>query len=178
MARLTNAGRQESAKSAVVLDLLVGGAAASAVAVLGWLELELATTAEAADASIRELGTLLTVVFGAIAALWWNQSARLPVQSEEAAPAGSSQMDANILNAAAASFTALSLFCSVFAGSPWRSTGSWMSATAVLVGLTSSGGDVRKAVPITLRQRPLVREVLVMVLIALGAATVLWHIRT
>jgi len=178
MAWFTNAGRRRSAKSAVILDLLVGGATASAVAVLGYLELEWAPTAEAADASIRELGTLLTVVFGALAALWWNQSTRLPVHSEEASPAGSSQMDANVLNAAAASFTALSLFCSVFAGSPWRSTGSWISAIAVLVGLISSGADIRKAVPITLRHRPLVREVLVIALIALGAATVFWHIGT
>jgi len=72
------------------LGLLVGGATASAVAVFGWLELELATTAETTDASIRELGTMLTVVFGAFAALCWNQSARLPMDSQQASPAGSS----------------------------------------------------------------------------------------
>jgi len=161
------------------LDLIAGGAAALTVAVLGWLELELAHTAEAADASIRELGTLMTVVFGALAALWWNQSARLPeAQPDRTGSTSSSQADANVLNGAAASFTALSLFCSVFAGSAWGSTGSWVSATAVLVGLVSSGGDIRRAVPISVRQPPLLREVLILALIALGAATVFWHVGT
>ncbi|HTO67367.1 MAG TPA: hypothetical protein VMM15_39620 [Bradyrhizobium sp.] len=146
---------------------------------MGWLEVELASTPEGADASIREFGTLLTILFGALAALWWNQSTRLPeTHSEEVGPASSSQADANALNGAAATFTVLGLFCSVFAGSPWRSSGSWICAIGVLVILASSGGDIRRAVRITLQQRPLFREILVLALIALGAAALLWHVGT
>jgi hypothetical protein len=169
-------GSHMSAKSGLIWDFMVGGATAAAVAALGWLEVELATTPAAADASIREFGTLITVIFGALAALWWNQSARLPETScDESSTAAPSEGDANILNAAAASFTVLSLFCSVFASSPWKSSGSWLSAIGVLVVLASSGSDIRNAVPITLRRRPWVREILVLALIAMGAAALLWH---
>lgn len=169
-------GYHVSTKSGLVWDLIIGGAAALGVGGLGWLEVELARTPDAADVSIRELGTLLTVLFGALAALWWNQSARLPsMQPNEVASASPSQVDANILNGAAATFTVLSLFCSVFAGSPWKSTGSLLSAIGVLVVLTFAGSDIRLAVPITLRERPLLREIFVLILIAVAAATLLWH---
>jgi hypothetical protein len=165
------------AKFGLIWDLIVGGAAACGVGALGWFEVELARTPDAADASIRELGTLLTVLFGAIAALWWNQSARLPGSpADENAPASSaSQLAANTLNGAAATFTVLSLFCSVFASAPWRSTGSWLSAAAVLVVLTFAGGDIRQAVPITLRQHPLLREMFVLALIIAACASLLWQ---
>lgn len=166
-----------SSKVGLTWDLVVGGATALGVVALGWLEIAMAQTPDAADVSIREYGTLLTVISGAIAALWWNQSARLPnTHSDEDAPAFQSQLDANILNGAAATFTVLSVFCSVFAGSPWRSTGSWLSASGVLVVLASSGNDIRQAAAITLKQRPLLREILVLALIAVGAASLIWHI--
>ena len=168
-----------SAKFGLIWDLIVGGAAALGVGILGWLDVELARTPDAADASIREFGTLLTVLFGALAALWWNQSARLPnMPSDEAAPASQSPVDANILNGAAATFTVLSVFCSVFAGSPWRTPGSWLSAIGVLAVVTFAGGDIRHAVPITLRQRPLLREILMLMLIVVAAAALLWHFGT
>jgi len=170
-------GYQVSAKTGLTWDLIVGGATALGVGALGWLEIAMARTPDAADASIREFGTLLTVVSGAIAALWWNQSARLPdTHSDEDAPAFQPQVDANILNGAAATFTVLSVFCSVFAGSPWRSMGSWLSAIGALVVLTFSGNDIRQAVRITLRQRPLLREILLLALIAVGAAALIWHL--
>jgi len=168
-----------SAKSGLTWDLIVGAAMALAICTLGLLELELAGTPDAADASIREFGTLLTVLFGALAALWWNQSARLPnSHSDESAAASQSQVDANILNGAAATVTVLSLFCSVFASWPWKSTGSILSAIGVLVIVTFAGGDIRHAVPITLRQRPLLREILMLMLIVVAAATLLWHLGT
>ena len=168
-----------SAKSGLTWDLIVGAALALGICTLGWLELELARTPDAADASIREFGTLLTVLFGALAALWWNQSARLPnSHSDESAPAFQSQVDANILNGAAATLTVLSLFCSVFASSPWKSTGSLLSAIGVLAVVTFAGGDIRHAVPITLRQRPLLREILMLMLIVVAAAALLWHLGT
>jgi hypothetical protein len=165
------------AKIGLIWDLIVGGATACGVGALGWFEVELARTPDAADASIRELGTLLTVLFGAIAALWWNQSARLPGSpADENAPASSaSQLAANTLNGAAATFTVLSLFCSVFASAPWRSTGSLLSGISVLVVLTFAGSDIRQAVPITLAQRPLLREIFVLALIVVAAAVLLWH---
>src|SRR5262249_11579876 len=104
---------------------------------------------------------------------------RLPnTNSDKTAPVGQSQVDANILNGAAATFTVLSLFCSVFAGSPWRSAGSLISALGVIVLLACAGSDIRQAVPITLRQRPLLREIFVLALIAAGAAALLFHFGT
>jgi hypothetical protein len=165
-----------SAKTGLTWDLVVGVTTALGVGALGCLEIATARTPDAADASVREFGTLLTIVSGAIAALWWNQSTRLPnTHSEEGAPAFQSQVDANVLNGAAATFTVLSVFCSVFAGSPWRSAGSWLSAIGVLVVLTFAGSDIRQAVRITLRQRPLLREIFVLALIAVGAAALIWH---
>jgi hypothetical protein len=162
------------ARSSVIWDVIIGGAAALGVGALGWLEVTMAGSLEAVDVSIREYGTLLTVLFGAVAALWWNQSARLPnTQSDETRP--ESKADGNILNGAAATFTVLSVFCSVFAGSPWRSAGSLLSAMGVLVVLAFAGSDIRQAVPITLRQRPLLREIFVVALITVGAAALLWH---
>ena len=163
------------AKPGLDWDLIVGSATALGVGAMGWLEVEFARTPDAADASIREFGTLLTVLFGAIAALWWNQSARLPSTPSDSPASSPSQVAANVLNGAAATFTVLSLFCSVFASSPWRSTGSWLSAGAALVVLTFAGGDIRQAVPITLRQHPLLREIFVLALIIVAAATLLWH---
>ena len=131
----------------VIRDLIIGGALALGVAGLGWLDIGTAPTADAADASIREFGTLLTVMFGLAAALWWNQSARL---SNVDVPAPQSQSDANSLNSAAATFTAASLLCSVFAGSPWKSTGSWLSSINVLLLLAMSGNELRQAVKLPL----------------------------
>jgi hypothetical protein len=165
------------ARTGLVWDLSVGSATALAVVALGWLDIANAATADAADASIRQFGTLLTVLFGAIAALWWNMSATLPDRlAEKDAPALQSQRDANTLNAAAATFTAVGLFCSVFAGTPWKSTGSWLSAVGVLMLLALSGSEIRRAVMISLRQRPQLREIFGAVLIAVGAAALIWHV--
>jgi len=57
-------------KRSVNRDLIVGSAIALGVGALGWLDIATAHTPDAADASIREFGTLLTVVFGLAAAVW------------------------------------------------------------------------------------------------------------
>jgi len=142
-------------------DLSVGVAFALGVGALGWLTTASALTPDSADAAIREFGTLLTVIFGIIAAMWWNQSAKIANRlADEDAPARQPQKDANALNGAAATFTAVALCCSVFAGSPWRSTVSWLSALGVLLLLSMSGGDIRQAIPISLQQRFELREIL------------------
>jgi hypothetical protein len=166
------------AKSGPTWDLILGGAIALAVGALGWLDIATVRTWDAADASIREFGTLLTVLSGSLAALWWNQSARLPSTSaDEDAPAFQSQRDASILNGAAATFTVVSLFCSVFAGSPWGSMGSCISAIGVLILLTFAGSDIRQAIPISLRLRPQLREICVAILITTGAVALLLHLK-
>ena len=165
------------AKSRPIWDLVIGAAAALAVIALGWLDILTAPTPGAVDGSIREFGTLLTVLFGGLAALWWNQSARVPGSSvEEETPASQSQNGANILNGAAATFTAGSLFCSVFAGSPWKSTGSCISAVGVITLLLFAGSEIRLAVAFSLTLCPKVREIFVTGLIALAAAAVLLHV--
>ena len=163
-------------KTRPILDLVIGAATALAVIALGWLDIFTAPTPGAVDGSIREFGTLLTVLFGGLAALWWNQSARLPSSLEEDTPAPQSQNGANILNGAAATFTAGSLFCSVFAGSPWKSTGSCISAVGVITLLLFAGSEIRLAVLTSLRLRPKIREIFVTGLIALAAAAVLFHV--
>jgi hypothetical protein len=87
-------------------------------------------------------------------------------------------MDANILNGGAATFTALALFASVFAASPWKSTSSWLCSLGILLLLTMSGGDIRQAVPISLRQRLQHREVIGLVGIAVVILTFIWHLMT
>jgi hypothetical protein len=160
-------------KTGVTRDLIIGGPIAVGVGLLGWLDIASAPTPDAADASIREFGTLLTVLFGLAAALWWNQSAKV---SNVDVLAGQSQSDANALNGAAATFTAASLLCSVFVGSPWGSTGSWLSAINVLLLLLMSGSELRQAVRISLRQRPEFRGVFVAVSFAIAAAAFLRHL--
>jgi hypothetical protein len=160
-------------KTGVIRDLIVGGTLALGIGVLGGLDIASAPTPDAADASIREFGTLLTVLFGLAAALWWNQSAKV---SNVDVLAGQSQSDANALNGAAATFTAASLLCSVFVGSPWGSTGSWLSAINVLLLLLMSGSELRQAVRISLRQRPEFRGVFVAVSFAIAAAAFLRHL--
>lgn len=160
-------------KASPTRDLIIGGTIAAAVGLLGWLDIATAPTPDAADASIWEFGTLLTVVFGLAAALWWNQSARL---SDVDAPPSQSQSDANALNSAAATFTAASLLSSVFASSPWRSTGSWLSGINVLLLLAMSGKELQRAARVSLRQRPEFRGVFAAVSFAIAAAAFLRHL--
>lgn len=158
-------------------DLIIGGAIALVVSVLGWLTIATALTPDAADASIRELGTLLTVQFGIIAAMWWNQSASVSDRpADQNAPPRQSQRDANTLNGAAATFTALALIASVFAGSPWGSTASWLCALGGLLLLVMSGNDIRKAVSVSLKQRLRVREIFGLLSMAAVAAAFVWHL--
>lgn len=158
-------------------DLIIGGALTLGVSALGWLVIATAPTADAADASIREFGTLLTVQFGIVAALWWNQSAKLSDKVvDQDAPTRQSQKDVNVMNGAAATFTALSVISSVFASSPWRSTGSWVSGIGVLLLLTMAGSDVRQAVPISLKQRLQLREIIGLLSLAIVITAFVWHL--
>jgi hypothetical protein len=159
-------------------DLLVGGAAALVIGGLGWLAVA-SVAPQNADASIRAFGTLLAVLFGVVSAIWWNQSAQLSNRLiDQNQPALQRQRDANILNGAAATFTALALFASVFATSPWRSTSSRLCSLGILLLLTMSGGDIRQAVPISLRQHLQLREVIGLVGIAVVILTFIWHLVT
>jgi len=124
--------RSARRSTGVTRDLIAGGTIALGIGALGWLDIATARAPDAADASIREFGTLLSVLFGLAAAVWWNQSAKLSNKLvDEEAPARQSQRDANTLNGAAATFTAAALLCSVFASSPWRSTSSWLCVSPV-----------------------------------------------
>jgi hypothetical protein len=92
-----------------VPDILVGAAGAVVIGGLGWLAV-VGVERQDAGASIRGFGTLLTVFFGLISAVWWNQSAKLSNRLIDQNPSPPQmQKDANILNGAAATFTALTL---------------------------------------------------------------------
>jgi hypothetical protein len=160
-------------------ELIIGLAMALGVGTIGWLAIAAALTPDAADASIREFGTLLAVLFGILAAVWWNQSAKLANRLvDQDMPARQSQKDANTLSGAAATFTALALFSSVFAGSPWRSTTSWLCSIGVLLLLAMSGSDIRQEVPISLKQRLEAREVLGFLALAMVTAVFIWRLMT
>jgi len=138
-------------RTGVNRDLIIGLAIALGVGALGWLAIAAAVTRDAAGASIRELGTLLAVLFGILAAVWWNQSAKLANKLfDQDAPPRQSQKDANTLSAG----PLLQRLC--------RFTMEIDSQLAVqyrrLLLLAMSGGDIRQAVPISLRQRPEARE--------------------
>ena len=157
-------------------DLLVGGAAALVIGGLGWLAVTSVAPRDA-DASVRAFGTLLAVLFGIVSAIWWNQSAKLSNRLiDQDSPDRQGQQDANILNGGAATFTALALFASVFSASPWKSTSSWLCSFGILLLLTMSGGDIRQAVPISLRQRLQLREVIGLVGITVVSLTFIWHL--
>jgi hypothetical protein len=157
-------------------DLLVGGAAALVIGGLGWLAVTSVAPRDA-DASVRAFGTLLTVLFGLVSAIWWNQSAKLSNRLMDQTPSPPQmQKDANILNGAAATFTALALFASIFASSPWKSTNSWLCGLGILLLLTMSGGEIRLAVPISLRQHLQLREVIGLVGITVVSLTFIWHL--
>jgi UDP-N-acetylmuramyl pentapeptide phosphotransferase/UDP-N-acetylglucosamine-1-phosphate transferase len=159
-------------------DLLVGGAAALVIGGLGWLSV-VSVAPRNADASVRAFGTLLAVLFGIVSAIWWNQSAKLSNRLiDQDRPERQGQQDANILNGGAATFTALALFASVFASSPWKSTSSWLCSLGILLLLTMSGADIRQAVPISLRQRLQLREVIGLAGIAIVTLTFIWHLMT
>ena len=159
-------------------DLLVGGTAALAIGGLGWLTVA-SVAPRNADASVRAFGTLLAVLFGFVSAVWWNQSAKLSNRLiDQGPPARQGQQDVNILNAGAATFTALALLASVFASSPWKSTNSWLCSLGILLLLMMSGSDIRQAVPISLRQRRELREVIGLAGIAAVILTFIWHLVT
>ncbi len=166
-------------RTGVKSDLIIGLAITLGVGALGWLAIAAALSPDAADASIREFGTLLAVLFGLLLALWWNQSAKLANKLvDQDAPARQSQKDANTLSGAAATFTALALFSSVFASSPWRSTPSWLCSLGVLLLLAMSGSDIRQAVTISLKQRLELREILGLLSLAMVVAAFIWHLMT
>ena len=142
-------------------DLLTGAAAAATIVALGFLSVRGGTTAEGAETVIHSFGTLVTLLCGIVSALWWHQSAALSDRLiDRSPPDPRAQRDANALNAAAATFTGLALLASVFAGLRWRSPGSWLCLVGFVALLTMSGGDLRQAMPISLRQRLGLRAVL------------------
>ena len=157
-------------------DLIIGVGAALMVGALGWLVIA-AARPEAADASMRVYGTLLTVLFGIVSAVWWHQSADLANRLiDQDVPARQAQKDANTLNGGAATFTALALFASVFASSPWPSTASGLCGGGVLLLLAMSGSDIRQGVPISLKQRLDLRAWLGLLTVVAGTATFIWHL--
>ena len=158
-------------------DLFVGGTIALVIGGLGWFAAA-SVAPRQADASVRAFGTLLAVLFGIISAIWWNQSANLSNRMLDQDVPQQMQKDANILNGAAATFTALALFASVFASSPWKSTNSWLCGLGILLLLTMSGGEIRRAVPISLRQRMQLREIIGLVGITAVSVVFIWHLAT
>ncbi len=158
-------------------DLFVGGTIALVIGGLGWFSAA-AVAPRQADASVRAFGTLLAVLFGIISAIWWNQSANLSNRMVDQDAPQQMQKDANILNGAAATFTALALFASVFASSPWQSTSSWLCGLGILLLLTMSGGEIRRAVPISLQQRLQLREIIGLVGITAVSFIFIWHLVT
>lgn len=157
-------------------DLIAGVGLALVIGALGWLVVA-AVRPEAAEAAIRVYGTLLTVLFGIVSAVWWHQSADIANRLiDQDAPARQAQKDANTLNGGAATFTALALFASVFASSPWPSTASGLCGGGVLLLLAMSGSDIRQGVPISLKQHLDLRAWFGLLTVVAGTVAFIWHL--
>ena len=135
-------------------DLIAGVGLALVIGALGWLVVA-AVRPEAAEAAIRVYGTLLI---------------------DQDAPARQAQKDANTLNGGAATFTALALFASVFASSPWPSTASGLCGGGVLLLLAMSGSDIRQGVPISLKQHLDLRAWFGLLTVVAGTVAFIWHL--
>lgn len=142
-------------------DLLTGLTGALVIALLGWLAIRGGVRSARAQTSLRDLGTILALLFGILSAVWWHQSAR--IANELLDDDGSNkarQKDSNTLSGAAATATALALIASVFTGLPWPSAGSGLCAFGLILLVAMSGDDIRSATRISISEGVAGRSVL------------------
>ena len=147
-------------------DALFGLGGAILVALLGLLALRGGFSASGTESSVRDLATLLALVFGILSAVWWHQSANIAndvIDRRQDHPAPDDRQrekDANILSGAAATATALALIASVLASLPWPSSGATLCAVGFLLLVGMSGDDIRHAGRISMRERLRLRAVI------------------
>ena len=152
--------------TAGAVKLTAGVGLPGSVVVLGFFASHGQTPAAAAEA-LRQFGVLLTLVTGVFSAVWWHQSADLArVEPNQAHPAE----EANTLNGAAATLTALALIASVYTNlSPW-SSGGVVAASSFLLLLGMSGVELVGASVICFRQPLRPRVVLGLLILGFAAA--------
>ena len=144
---------------------------AAFVCLLGWVAIECSPTPEAAADSLRALGMLMTLVAGAFSAIWWHQSASLSnCLADQDLPDKDRQREANLLNGAAATSTALALIASVFSSLQWNSLEGRLAGVSFLALLAISGGEVRKAAVASMRQRLHARSILGIAILVVATA--------
>ena len=157
-------------------DLAAGFISAVFIAFLGLLAVKGGFSSGSAETSIRDLGTLLALFFGILSAVWWHQSANVANDLLDTEHRDRQrEKNANTLSGAAATATALALIASVFTGLPWPSQGSWLCALGFLLLVVMSGDDIRRAVPISLRERLRLRAVMGFAVLGVLLAVFVWH---
>ncbi len=157
-------------------DLLTGLGTALTVAVLGLLAIKGGISSASAADSARDLGFLLTLLFGISSAVWWHQSATLANELvDQEKPDGQRQKDSNTLSGAAATLTALALIASVFTSLPWLSVESWLCALGLLLVIAMSGDDIRQAARISLREGLTPRSIFGFSVIGALFLAFIWH---
>ena len=157
-------------------DLVTGLAAAVIVALLGVLAIKSGISSRSAADSARDLGFLLTLVFGITSAVWWHQSASLANELiDDAHPDKQRLKDSNTLSGAAATSTALALIASVFTSLPWRSAEGWLCVLGLLMMIAMSGDDIRHAIEISLKEGLKSRSIFGYSVIGILFIIFIWH---
>ena len=150
---------------------MFGTLLAASVCLLAWVAVERSPTPEAAADSLRALGMLMTLVTGAFSATWWHQSADLSNRlADQELPDKDRQREANLLNGAAATSTALALIASVFSSLQWNSLEGRLAGASFLALLAISGGEIREAAAASMRQRLRARSMLGIAILVVATA--------
>ncbi len=157
-------------------DALFGLGGAVLVGLLGLLAVKGGFSAAGTDSSVRDLATLLALVFGILSAVWWHQSADIANDVIERDQRDRQrEKDANVLSGAAATATALALVASVFTGLPWPSPEATLCALGFLLLVAMSGDDIRHAGRISLRERLKLRALIGFAVLGILLALFLLH---
>ena len=142
---------------------------------MGMVALRGGFSSQSAGVSIRDLATLLALLFGILSAVWWHQSANIANDLIDIELRNRQrERDANTLSGAAATATALALIASVFTGLPWPSFESNLCAAGFLLLVAMSGDDIRCAACISTRERLRLRSLLGFLILATLLTAFLW----
>ncbi len=157
-------------------DAIFGLGGAMLIALLGLVAVKGGFSSAGADTSLRDLATLLALVFGILSAVWWHQSADIANDViDHAEHDRRREKDANVLSGAAATATALALVASVFTSLPWPSSGATLCALGFLLLVAMSGDDIRHAGRISLREHLGLRAVIGFAALGILLAVFLLH---
>ena len=157
-------------------DFATGFISALVIALLGLLAIREGRSSDTSGVSVRDLGTLLALLFGILSAVWWHQSANLANELIDTERRDRQrEKNANTLSGAAATATALALIASVFTGLPWPSQESRLCALGFLLLVLMSGDDIRQAVLISMREHLRLRALMGFAILSILLVVFIWN---